>query len=431
MNFKKYLHNKTLQNSFFTLALRMAGVATLFGLSTLMTRNIEATYVGSYEFARVTLLTIATFGLLGTEQSVLYFSGKLDAQAQTKQLQSIYFKMLKVVWIASILVGLLYLIVPTPWLVSLGVKSSLLNVLKKCMMILPFYTTTILNTETIRAYNNILISEWFRNIFKYIPIVLGTILIVYNLVPVDTLLNWYLYGFIFLAIVTFIVLQRHLLKEHALRLGTVSTRDIVKTSYPMAISSFCTYLLMTVDVFLLAQFFNLEYTAYYAIAMKIMSILSMVIIGVNINYAPKIAVYFEKKDFISLKISLKEAAKTIALINVIVGFILLMGGRFFLSLFGESYVEALPAYNILITTQITVSLFGMVPMYMNMTGKQRIFHKIMAAAVVVNIFCNIFLIPKYHMVGAAVGYAVTVLFWNIMVVYFSYKNDKVILSLWK
>ena len=211
MNFKKHLHNKTLQNSFFTLALRMAGVATLFGLSTLMTRNIDAAYVGSYEFARVTLLTIATFGLLGTEQSVLYFSGKLDAQAQTKQLQSIYFKMLKVVWIASVVVGVLYLIVPVSWLVSLGIKSSLLNVLKKCIMILPFYTTTILNTETIRAYNNILLSEWFRNIFKYIPIILGTILIIYNLVPVDTLLDWYLYGFVFLAIATFIILQHKIL----------------------------------------------------------------------------------------------------------------------------------------------------------------------------------------------------------------------------
>src|SRR5690606_37142136 len=153
-------------------------------------------------------------------------------------------------------------------------------------------------------------------IVKYIPIILGTILIIYNLVPVDTLLDWYLYGFVFLAIATFIILQMHLRKEHTLRLGTVSTQDIIKTSYPMAISSFCTYLLITVDVFLLAQFFNLEYTAYYAIATKIMSILSMVIIGVNINYAPKIAVYFEKKDFISLKSNLKEAAKTIALLNV-------------------------------------------------------------------------------------------------------------------
>src|SRR5690606_17257437 len=111
-------------------------------------------------------------------------------------------------------------------LLSLGIKSSLLDVLKKCMIILPFYATTILNTETIRAFNNILLSEWFRNIFKYVPIALGTILIICNIVSVDTLLDWYLYGFVFLAIATFCILQTHLFKTKSIRL-TVSQQQIL------------------------------------------------------------------------------------------------------------------------------------------------------------------------------------------------------------
>lgn len=431
MNFKKQLNNKTLKNSFFTLIIRMAGVVTLFGLSTLMTRNIDEVYVGAYEFARVVLLTVATFGLLGTEQSILYFAGKLEAKNQTSQLKPVYFKMLKIIWICSLAVFIISFVIPESLLIAIGIKENLLYVLKKCIVILPFYSTTILNTETIRAYNKVTLSEWFRNIFKYIPIITGTLLIIFKWVKVNTLLDWYLYGFILLAVISFVVLLISMNKNSETTPSTITSKDIFKISYPMAISSFYTYLLMTIDVFLLAQFFNLHYTAYYAIAMKVMSILSMVIVGVNINYAPKIAVNYENKDFESLNKNLKEAAKTIAFLNFAVGLVLLFGGKFFLSFFGEHYTEALPAYNILIVTQMIVSLFGMVPMYMNMTGKQQTFHKIMGFAVLVNILSNVVLIPKFNMVGAAISYTVTVLFWNIMVTYFSFKTDKVYLTLWK
>ena len=431
MNFKKQLNNKTLKNSFFTLIIRMAGVVTLFGLSTLMTRNIDEVYVGAYEFARVVLLTVATFGLLGTEQSILYFAGKLEAKNQTSQLKPVYFKMLKIIWICSLAVFIISFVIPESLLIAIGIKENLLYVLKKCIVILPFYSTTILNTETIRAYNKVTLSEWFRNIFKYIPIITGTLLIIFKWVKVNTLLDWYLYGFILLAVISFVVLLISMNKNSETTPSTITSKDIFKISYPMAISSFYTYLLMTIDVFLLAQFFNLHYTAYYAIAMKVMSILSMVIVGVNINYAPKIAVNYENKDFESLNKNLKEAAKTIAFLNFAVGLVLLFGGKFFLSFFGEHYTEALPAYNILIVTQMIVSLFGMVPMYMNMTGKQQTFHKIMGFAVLVNILSNVVLIPKFNMVGAAISYTVTVLFWNVLVTYFSFKTDKVYLTLWK
>lgn len=431
MNFKKQLNNKTLKNSFFTLIIRMAGVVTLFGLSTLMTRNIDEVYVGAYEFARVVLLTVATFGLLGTEQSILYFAGKLEAKNQTSQLKPVYFKMLKIIWICSLAVFIISFVIPESLLIAIGIKENLLYVLKKCIVILPFYSTTILNTETIRAYNKVTLSEWFRNIFKYIPIITGTLLIIFKWVKVNTLLDWYLYGFILLAVISFVVLLISMNKNSETTPSTITSKDIFKISYPMAISSFYTYLLMTIDVFLLAQFFNLHYTAYYAIAMKVMSILSMVIVGVNINYAPKIAVNYENKDFESLNRNLKEAAKTIAFLNFAVGLVLLFGGKFFLSFFGEHYTEALPAYNILIVTQMVVSLFGMVPMYMNMTGKQQTFHKIMGFAVLVNILSNVVLIPKFNMVGAAISYTVTVLFWNVLVTYFSFKTDKVYLTLWK
>lgn len=433
MYLKNLLSNKLLTNSAFTLGVRLLGVVVLFGLSYLMTNTIDEIWVGYYEFSRVVLLTLATFVLIGTEQSILYFAGKFQAKREVNKLKQVYFNMLKIIWMASLFIVLIFLLMPNSSLINLGLKVDVLQIVKQCIFILPFYATTILNTEAIRAYEKIGLSEWFRNIFKYIPVFLGVVLIINRVVEVDTLLRWYLYGFVFLAVASFIPLQ--LIIKDIPHTEPVSAdykiRDIIKTSYPMAISSFYTYLLMSIDVFILTQYFGPHYTAYYAISVKVMSIISMVIVAVNINYAPKIALSFEKKDTFFLQKQLKEAARLIAVINFSGGVILLLGGSFFLGLFGHNYLSALPAYYILISTQIVVSFFGMVPMYMNMTGKQHLFHRIMGITVVVNIISNLILIPKYDMVGAACSYAISVLLWNVLVAYFSFKSDKVHLTIWK
>lgn len=433
MYFKNVLNNKLLTNSLFTLVIRILGVIMLFGLSYLMTNSLDDIWVGYYEFSRVVLLTLATFVLMGTEQSILYFAGKFQANKEIDRLRQVYFKMLKIIWVSSVLVVFIVLIVPDLLLIKLGLKADVLHIIKQCIFILPFYATTILNTEAIRAYEKTGLSEWFRNIFKYIPILIGVFLIIKGLVKVETLVSWYLYGFIFLSFLSFIVLQY--ITGRSVQNYFVSseygTKEIVKISYPMAISSFYTYLLMTIDIFMLTQYFGPRYTAYYAMSMKVMSIISMVIVAVNINYASKIALSFEKTDHNLLQKQLKEAARLIAIINLTGGLILLVGGTFFLSLFGQNYLSALPAYYILITTQIIVSFFGMVPMYMNMTGKQHLFHRIMGITVIVNIVSNLILIPRYNMVGAACSYAISVLLWNFLVAYFSFKFDKVHLTIWK
>src|SRR5690606_17246428 len=115
----------------------------------------------------------------------------------------------------------------------------------------------------------------------------------------------------------------------------------------------------------------------------------------------------------------------------ILGVLLLAFAPYILKLFGENYLIALRAYYILIVVQIIVSTFGMVPMYMNMYEKQSFFHKIMYVVDFINIILNALFIPKYGLIGAAISYGVTVLFWNIIVAILCFKIDKVQLTIWK
>src|SRR5690606_36601850 len=169
--------NTIVSNSVVTLLIRIVGVATLFGLSLLMTNTISEEQVGYYEFARVVLLTIATFGLLGTDQSILFFAGKLEASHHKEQLSTVYLKMLQIILIASVAVLSIYILIPSAFFIKIGVKENFVQILTYCMYILPCYCITILNTEAIRAYHRVIVSEWFRNIIKYIPLAIGVVAI--------------------------------------------------------------------------------------------------------------------------------------------------------------------------------------------------------------------------------------------------------------
>lgn len=410
----------------------MVGVVTLFVLSFLMTNYIDVNWVGYYEFARVALLTLATFCLIGTDQAILFFAGTFDATGRMGDLKAIYNKMLFIVIACSFVLISLYLLFPSSLWIYMGIKSDFLNILSSCVYILPFYSITLLNTEAIRAYQSIVLSECFRNILKYIPVLFGVLMIIFFNIPEETLVSWYLYGFFFLAIASSIIvafLSNKSLNQNII--DPITTKKIIETSYPMAISSFYTFLLMTIEIFLLGQYFGAKYVAFYANSVKVMSVLSMVIVAVNINFAPKIASFFENKDWDLLQQQARKSAKFIAVINFFAGIILLITAPFILKLFGSEYVQALSAYYILIATQIVVSTFGWSPIYLNMTHKQHLFHKIMGIAVIVNLVSNLILIPKYQMIGAAISYSITVLFWNICVTIMTKKIDNIHLSIWR
>ncbi|RZK15077.1 MAG: hypothetical protein EOO43_15475 [Flavobacterium sp.] len=96
-----------------------------------------------------------------------------------------------------------------------------------------------------------------------------------------------------------------------------------------------------------------------------------------------------------------------------------------LSLFGEQYESARDALIILTLSQWICSYFGVVTVYLNMTRKQHIFQYILIVAVVINFIMNSLLIPEYGMTGAAISFAVSILFWNIISALVIYRTDRI------
>lgn len=425
---EKLKANSFIRQSINTLILRIIGVVTLFGFTLFLTHNYSPKIIGQYDFIRTFLLVLGSICLLGTDQSILYFSGIISGKGTFKDLKSVYLKMISLIAITSLLFLILLNIIGEKNINTLFNDIYIYPLISKSIWILFFYCITLLNTETFRALNAFNTAEIFRNTLKYISVIIGSIVLL-KLNKTLYLVDSFLIGFVLLSIISTYML----FKSFKSKINDpddsdtmcFSRMEIFKESYPMAISGMAFFLLMSIDVFFIKKYKGNEYVAYYATAIKLMTIISMVIISVNISVSTKIAEYYTKKQFNELSETVKKSSRLIFVIILPISILICFFSEKILDIFGNGYNIASRTLIILMIGQTICSAFGSAPIYLNMTGRQNIFQFILVIAVIMNFVLNRILIPSYGITGAAIAFVLSSLFWNFTATIFIYYKDKI------
>lgn len=431
MGFNKIKKNPFVLQSLKTMFLRIIGVVTLFGFSLFLTHNYDPKIIGQFDFIRIVLLVLSSICVLGTDQSILYFTGILKSKNEIQKLKVIYKKIVLLIFVLCLLLLLIFFGIGQNSINLFFNDKSTYVLMTKAIIALFFYSITLFNTETIRALDKIYIAELFRNTFKYVSVIFGAIVLFYyhqETYLVDT----FLIGFVALSIITTIIIFRLFKKQKDDSILPSDTNPfsysfIAHKSYPMAISNLAVFLMMTFDIVFLKKFKGDETVAYYAIAMKLVSILFMINNSVYISVSLKIAQLYTDNNKKELLKTLKQSARMIVFLTVPVVLFVCLFSENILYFFGENYTQSKQALLILMVGQLFASFFGVSAIYLNMTGRQSIFQIVLIFAVLVNLILNIILIPEYSMTGAAIAFVSSLLFWNIVTAIIVYKKDKLLI----
>lgn len=397
----------------------------LFGFTIFLTKSYTPKLVGQYDFVRSFLLAIGSMCMLGFDQSILYFKGYLVSRNAFEELKKIYFKMVVMLLATSILVLLIIIAIDKQVINNYFGDHDVYLILLKAAATLFFYGISMLNTEVFRAIDKLYVAELFRNILKYIPLIIGSIVLFYwN--KENYLVDVFLIGFVILAFVSSILLFTYMSKMAEVEIKeNISHKEVFLKSYPIAISGMAIFLLMSFDVMFLKKYKNDETVAFYSVGVKVMTIVSVIILTINITASAKIAEYFSSKKMTDLKKVVRNSVRLIFGITFPVILLLCIFSKHVLSCFGHQYVAAQEPFLILIIGQGICSAFGSVPVYLNMTGRQHIFQLILIVAVILNFILNRFLIPIYGMSGAAIAYVSSSFFWNFVAAIVIYRKDKI------
>lgn len=418
------LSSGLLNKSIKVLALRVFGVMLFFSLTLFLTNFYNPELVGKYDFSKSFLLLLGTISVLGMNQSIIFYSGYLKSIHSIQELKGIYFKMISIIFFISI-----FLLVGT-FFISGEILNNFFNknidvLIKKTILCVFFYSITMLNIETFRAINKIIVSEVIRNIFRYIFFVIA-ILILFKTNREDFLVDAFLLNFVIVGIFSSLFLFVMFYKEGLRDTKTkIKHKDIVKKSAPMAISLVSLMFMQSIDIILLSKFSDFKSVASYGVAVKLTIIITLALTSVNAVFAPKIAELYNLKLFSILKKEVNQATRLIALLTIPVILGIVVFSNFFLGLFGTEYLISKKALLILLVGQTINALCGSVGVYMNMTNKQNVLQLFLIIAFIINLVLNLALIPMYGINGAALSTTISMVFWNVLGAYYIYKVDKV------
>lgn len=421
---QKIRNNPFVLQSLVTLVLRVFGVLILFGFTLFLTKNFSPETVGQYDFVRSFLLVIGSICLVGCDQSILYFRGRLNGINPLDGLKNIYWKMVAIIFSMSVLLFLIFLGIDEHFVNTFFSDQRVYEIFLKSSAVLFFYALTTLNIEVFRAMDHLYVAELFRNTIKFIPVIIGAVLL-YYFHNEAYLADVFLIGFIFLAALTTVIIFYYFSKMETIgEKEILSYKEIVSKSYPIAVSGMALFLLISFDIMFLKKYRDDATVAFYALAVKLMTILSMVIVTVNITVSTKIAEYFSTKNELEMGKILRNSSRLIFMLTLPVTLLMCLFSESILGFFGHDYVAAKGALVVLMIGQGVCSAFGSAPVYLNMTGRQHIFQIILVTAVCINFTLNRLLIPNYGMIGAAFAFVSSSFFWNFTSAVVIYRKDK-------
>ena len=409
--------NGLIQKSIKVLFLRGSGVVLLFLFTMFLTNYYSAELVGKYDFVRSTIMILSGVSLIGTNQSIIYYSGFLKSKKSLQSIKNIYVKMLMMTTALCLLFILGYAMLPEEFINELFNKQEAHSLILKSIAALFFYTTTMLNIDTLRALNKTISSELYRNIFRYTPIFIFSIILYYTQNQ-EWLIEAFLASFLLLSLTTLIQVGLLFKKLNLPKNNdyNFSYHQIFARSYPMALSAIAYFIMQSVDIIILTAYEGFESIAYYSVAVKLATVTALALMSVNIVVAPKIAEIYSTNDFEKLNKLINDSARIIFVISIPVLIILFVFSDFMLGLFGENYVLAREALLLLLGGQFFSSLCGPGAVYLNMTGKQKKLNTILILGLGINVILNLVLIPAYGIEGAAVATLISMIFWNSLIV---------------
>jgi len=159
-----------------------------------------------------------------------------------------------------------------------------------------------------------------------------------------------------------------------------------------------------------------EEVGIYNVILRICSILTILPLSLNAFSTPKIAEYFWGNKINSLADLINYISKINFFLSTILTFIIIIFAGEILRFFGENFTDnsIYASLYILLLGYFLNNYFGSVGAILNMLGKEHIFYIITFFSVIINLFLNYILIPKYGILGASISTSFTLFLWKFL-----------------
>jgi O-antigen/teichoic acid export membrane protein len=378
----------------YTLLYRILGMGMSFLTITFITNQFGGDDYGLFSLS-LTILQIATmFFSLGLPSAFIAFTGGFTSHSENKGL---LIKSYKIIFLTAILpLSILYfqsnqvaLLFEKPHL-DFYIKTVAIGIFIQVLFELNInYFLSIHRQDLYSIFYFLLPNIFFIGIlflFKKLNLPDNYCMMAYVLT----------YSLVLIGTSCFVFLQGKIVKV------TVSTKEFLNKSLPMMMSGFFLILLNWTDILMLGKLETEENIGIYNAAFKVGYLTLFFVTMMNSFVVPKLSEFHHQKDYLSMKNFVNKATRIVILLTLPVALFILLFSKQILTYFGPEFVAGSLALELITFGALFNAMTGNVDQILNMTNHQKLVRNIMFVGFLVNIVGNLFLIPKYGYLGAAI-----------------------------
>lgn len=408
-----------------TFILRSFGFFLGYLFVILVSRLYGADAVGVFSLTTTVLLMFTIIGKLGTDTAIVKYISKFLVAQNHNAVKGLYQTVLKLIFFSGISLSLILFFCAEPIALYLFKKPQLTLPFKISAFALLPMMLRFVNSEVYRGYGMIAIYAYAQHVsyFLYALILLGVASLFFNNEHLPIIA--YSSGLILLTFSGTWLVNKRILSKASFPINEISAKQLLQTSLPMMLSSSLLLISGWLNTILLGIYANETEVGIFSVALKIATFTSFVLMSVNSVTGPRFATAFHNKDFKALRNHSIKAAQLNFYASLPVFVLIVVFKKFILSLFGNEFITGSFILLILLAGQVINNFAGAVGTFMNMTGNEKIFQRIVLLCTVINCFLCIFLIPEYGMKGAAIASSFYMILWNVITALYIYHKYKI------
>jgi O-antigen/teichoic acid export membrane protein len=411
---------------------RVCSMTLSYGIIIYISKTLGEVGLGIYNLCLAILGILIMVGCLGFNTSVVRFVSQYVSKGWGHSVKELYQNTARRTTVLSIILAVLMFFSSEYLALEVYGNENFITPFHLVAIMLPFGVLATMNVEFIRGLKKVHISEFFRNLELQLVNFTGLLLLSFYGLNYNHPVLFYGAGTLLAALFTSLAVYRYFnrekTKEDALKKTDEPTfvfRSHLIVSLPMILTSFIQFLNGRVDTLMYGAYSTTAELGVFTLAIKLAIITNFVISSLNTIATPKISELFWNKKMVELNKVVQSSARLIFIFALPVTLLLVIFPKVLLGLVGEEFESGYRALQIFALTQLVNSASGMVAVFLNMTGNQVFFTRLVAVATGLNIGLNLLFIPLMGMEGAALATLISSALWNIIGARFIYKKYKI------
>lgn len=413
-----------LKGSAVSVFFRILSILSGYFLFYILAKYFGADGVGFFSTMWTLIMVSVVFSKMGFDTSIVRYIAEFSKKSEFHNIAIIYTKSFIFITLSGILVMVLILVFSKSLsLIFFKTSEYSKYIVYLSFVILPL-TFLNFNAESQKALKKITVYSILQNgsINLFLAFILFSIILFQWSTGKAMIVNSLIIAIVCLMLISFIFVFKNIGFSKTNFNFPFTNKQILKTTLPMLLSNSLFLVMNWTDILMLSGFKTATDVGIYNTSLKIASISTIVLIGINTIAMPKYAEL--KNEHLRFRKFVKQTTFLIILSSLPIFIGIMLFPDILLGIFGNEFIVGKTTLLILAVGMFFSAISGSTVHILNMTGQEKIVQNILLISAGFNFILNFILIPIYGINGAAIATASTTIFWNLTTQWFIYKKFK-------